>query len=206
MHTYVHTHISHMTTIVILLLSFVMSHNTYAENMSGSTYTLQGSIGVMSGQGQAGVYTLNPSGDGIVLENSSGSTYTLSGTPYGSRSSVTTSGGQTTSGTGIGATIFGSEEGVTFIPYVLSGTTSKPDARVFNPYAGKSTQDGTSSKTYRDYMYSEYTDSVNFGRKTLMSERENSGTTSVNWLLIKIICIGVLLLFLKVWHQYRKNL
>lgn len=202
---YIYAYSSYIYPIFILVFCCTISHSVRAESMSGSTYTLQGSIGVMSGQGQAGVYTLNPSGDGIVLENSSGSTYTLSATPYSRPVSVTTSGGQTSVGSSLGATIFGSVDGVKFVPYALSGTTSSTGVDVYNPYIGKSAQNSTSSKTYRDYTYSEYTDSVNFGRKTLVSDRDIT-PTSVNWLLIKIICIGILLLFLKVWHQYRKNL
>lgn len=183
---------------VLLLCFFITSIQIYAESMSGGTYTLNGSVGVIVGQGQAGAYTINSSGDAITMEGSTGSTYTLYPSPYARPQQATE--GQAAAA--LVSAIFGNENNIKFVPTVLHPTTPVHDGS--RGIATNTQQNSTTTPFYKKYIYN---DVVHFGRGTSTAKGQSRAVSPyINWLIIKIICIGLLLIFIRMWHQYKKNL
>jgi len=192
--------------IILFCICFVVSATVTAESMSGTTYTLNGSIGVIVNQGESSTYTLDSSGNPIGTGNSSGATYTLYPTPYSGTSNPGGGSGeqqQTSgqSGRAVGG-MFGGEIGPQFVPTILfpentvteigkSETTEKEKLEIFS-----------NAEAYKTYTYS---DTVRFGQRTSTTSESQDVPLKIPWSLVWIIFLGGILLGLEIWKNFHKN-
>ena len=100
------------------ILFSLVTKDLSAETMRGGSYTLNGSVDVMIGQGEGGVYGLNLTGDGSV-SNLTGGTFALYPTPYSKPAPIIAEvirlATSATFGTGVST------------PYYTNGTTTTVD-------------------------------------------------------------------------------
>lgn len=187
----------------IFMCFFSITKDLQAESMSGNTYTLNGSINVIEGSGISGVYSLKSSGDNISLNNSSGNIYSLYSGPYLTQEPVIMNSENQILGSVISSVIFGNQhyENSTNNTSYYPGTSDnfkkisfKED--ILNP-----------RKSNFFYKQEKFKDDVRFGNKTSTEEGQSRDSRIyINWLIVKIIFIGLLLIFIRVWYQNNKSL
>jgi hypothetical protein len=187
-------------TMCLILLCFIISvHSVSAQTMSGGPYTLNGSVGVVTDQGQGGGYSLSPI---------SSNTYTTDLNSSGSSQSGHISQN--------GPTFGGGEQPNRQLP--LNGTTSVPVSQntrgAYNTYPYNTSAPQNNAR-FEDMLSTDINldqdldiDTVTFGTKTYATSSvspEDLTPPSNYRLLLSIISIGVLLFALNIWIRFHKN-
>lgn len=180
---------------------------TSAESMSGGSYTLNGSVQVITNQGQGGSYNINPSGDPIQTTNSSGGPYTLYPSGYSREASPSRS-------TETLTLMLGSQEDLaythatsSFFPlrYIEEPTLERiriSDSSMFESYdIGRGI---VVNGTYGGYDFGGEKRAV-FGEKTFTEKVKKVAVLTTQTTLIWIILIGLCIIALHVWKKYHEN-
>lgn len=187
-------------TFVLCFCIFFCVTSISAESMSGGVYTLNGSLQVVTNQGESSTYVLNPGGDTILTNNASGGTYTLYPSGYNRESTVT----PLTSALSSQLSFSGSREEILY-----TQSTSTLHVPIYvgdeNLYpVNYNTQENKITPYDNSYGFGT-NKKFKFGEKVFTEKVTEVVKITRNITLIWIICVGLFLISLHIWRKYHMN-